>query len=90
MHIETSADARRSRRHAVGGDHAGRTVICVTYNSALYYQIILILPVRLRPKLTFSVPSHVVSLYLDCIVPLGLVKLLRCLPVVDAGNSLLG
>ena len=23
MHIETSADARRSRRHAVGGDHAG-------------------------------------------------------------------
>ena len=23
MHIETSADARRSRRHADGGDHAG-------------------------------------------------------------------
>ncbi len=23
MHIETSADARRSRRHAAGGDHAG-------------------------------------------------------------------
>ena len=23
MHIETSADARRSRRHAAGGDHVG-------------------------------------------------------------------